>query len=172
MHHSIKHFYIAAIFFHASSLFMLLIFFVGERVSDKIVNLFFALMIISLFLSLFNLPEVILRSILDLDLLTEFFPYISYKINFYLNNDYYLNQPLNLYALRFFLVGLIFFVFSKKLNGEVYLLVIYFIYTSLVLLLGFNIQFYTRLGVFVNFIEIIIVSVLYSKAQRNIKPLP
>jgi hypothetical protein len=87
----------------------------------------------------------------------SYFPYISWKLNVYLLSDHFQNEGLSFYTVRFTLLALLFYFYREKIKNN-FFIKIYMIGTVLILLAGFNIQIYARIGLFLAFFEILLMS--------------
>jgi hypothetical protein len=87
----------------------------------------------------------------------SYFPYISWKLNHYLLNDNFQNEGLSFYTVRFAFMALLFYFYREKIKNN-FFIKIYMIGTVLILLAGFNIQIYAKIGLFLVFFEILLMS--------------
>jgi hypothetical protein len=87
----------------------------------------------------------------------SYFPYISWKLNHYLLSDHFQNEGLSFYTVRFTFMALLFYFYREKIKNN-FFIKIYMIGTVLILLAGFNIQIYAKIGLFLVFFEILLMS--------------
>ena len=143
-------YFVVAFFFHHTVIFMLFVFFVNKYRTAP--SLYLYLILISLIISYSGVMtgaiELITNSF-------SYFPYISWKINHYLLSDHYQNEGLSFYTVRFTFMALLFYFYREKIKNN-FFIKIYMIGTVLILLAGFNIQIYARIGLFLVFFEMLL----------------
>jgi hypothetical protein len=143
-------YFVVAFFFHHAVIFMLFVYFVNKY--RTVSSLYLYLILISLIISysgvLTGAIELIANSF-------SYFPYISWKINHYLLSDHYQNEGLSFYTVRFTFIALLFYFYREKIKNN-FFIKIYMIGTVLILLAGFNIQIYARIGLFLVFFEMLL----------------
>lgn len=91
---------------------------------------------------------------------------LLWKIDFYINNSDYISYGLNFYNVRLALVTCLFLFYYEKLKDK-FLLPVFINGVLLTLVLGFNIQFYTRVGIYLNVIEAILTSTLLLRLRKT-----
>ena len=146
--------------FHHSIFFMIYIFLLNKN--SKVLKYYFFIMILASFVTLLNIQESMISDLSNLEFIKNKFTYFNWKINHYLLNQEYQSIGLSIYVLRIFFLAIIFYLLRKRIS-DIYFIKIYIIGTCIVLLMGFNIQLYTRAGLYLTLFEIILMSqVLFS----------
>lgn len=147
-------YFFIAFLFHHSVIFLIFIYFINKYSE---VSRFYLFALISTFLlSIFNIFENAIYEFVNLEFIKNHFVYINWKINHYLIGEDYQSKGLNLYTLRIFLIAIILYVFHKRLSNN-YFLKVYIFGTCILLLMAFNVQFYTRLGLYLSLFEILLI---------------
>lgn len=144
-------FFVAAFFHH--SVFMLAYIYITRVFSRRILLLF---LVCAVCIALTNTIPTGLPLMLKTMPIPE---YIQWKLNFYLTVTDYYNSNLNAYNIRFLFMSMLFIMHSHKIPDVKIktLISIYVVGACLIIIGGFNIQIYSRLGLFVSFIEVLIV---------------
>lgn len=153
--------FVVAFFFHHSVFFMFFMFFIDVRGGAKISRKYLFFLFVFFFLSLLGFFKFSVFSVLD------FFSgnsYVLWKIRFYLDNKGYSSFPVNIYNSRFLFLSLFFYFFRSKIDNH-FFIKIYVVGCCFLLLLGFNVQLYTRLGLYLSFFEILLFSDLISSCK-------
>lgn len=165
-------FFIVAFFFHQSVAFMVYIFFINAQnnaiVSKKYIWLLFACLVISALGIIKPLMISFVAQIHPFTVQIYFLKTTSNKLLDYLQSNTYQKQSINIFNVRFCVVAFIVYFFRERIKNQ-FLIKIYIIGASLMLLLGFNSQLYARLGVFLAFFEMLLIPYIlipYSGARR------
>jgi hypothetical protein len=148
--------FMTAFLFHHSVIFMSYIFFLGNEDNKVVSRKYFFLIVVSALLAYLGVLKEV--SLVVLDQLSSF-KYIYSKLSHYLNSEIYQNENLNIYNLRYLFMSLIFYYFRNKIKNY-FLIKVYLLGTCLLLAFGFNIQIYTRIGIFLAFFEVLLMSYL------------
>ena len=139
--------------FHHSVIFMLYIFLINMKNNKQISCGYILLLFFFILISSFGFVKELALSLGGIPGLD----YVSYKLAFYLNQDAFQNSNLNIYNIRFVVVALFVFGFRKRIKNQP-IIKMYFVGVCLILLFGFNVQLYARIGLFVAFFEMLIMS--------------
>lgn len=159
--------FIFSIFFHHSVLFMSFSFFIcGRSDVNKRINYIYLLIGIFL-LSFVGLFESVILFIVEILPLPHTF---SWKIFYYLNNYSYDGSVLNFYIFRFLVVTIL-LLCHRNVQYNPIVLKNYLIGVCLMVAFGFNIQFYTRIGLFTAFFEMLLISTLSCYYKGRVRPL-
>ncbi|WP_420896142.1 EpsG family protein [Vibrio scophthalmi] len=147
-------FFFVSFLFHHSVIFMAYLFLLRPSSKGQVSQLYLVLLLACMLIACFDLP----REILALSESLSFLPhYITWKLNFYLNNVQYENLGINIYNVRYFILSLFFYYFQGVIKKS-FLIKLYILGSCLILLLGFNVQFYSRVGIYTAFFEVLLIS--------------
>ena len=160
-------FFVLSASFHASAFFMIFVFLIKGRSFIFSKHCTLIIVVVAWGFSIFGLMSGILEMFLGANLISEFLPFISWKLNFYFFNPAYSADPLNPYVMRFFFIFMVLVYFYERLSPVRPLMIAYSISVALILLFSFNVQMYTRIGVFASFFEILLVSFLVRGFHRD-----
>ena len=144
-------YFLTAFFFHHSVLLMVFIFFIKNI---KVSFLYYFVILSVLTVSMFEIMRVV---VIYFSSMLENIPYVYYKLNHYLSHEAFQNSSLNIYTSRYALLSVVFLYYRNKIKEDYYI-GIFIIGSCIMLLIGFNVQFYTRIGVYLTIYEIIIVT--------------
>ena len=147
-----------AFFFHHSVLFLAYMFFLNPRSNVVISKKYLLLLIVCFFLSYFEIAKLYLIALVDQ---LSFLGYLHWKLVHYLESEAFQNTSINIYNLRYLFVSLVFYYFRNRIQNQ-FLIKIYLLGTSLLLLVGFNIQLYGRVGLYLSIFEMLLVSCFIS----------
>ena len=145
-------YFVVAFFFHHAVIFMLFVYFINKY--RRVPSLYLYLILISLVISYSGVMRGAIELIKDS---FSYFPYISWKVNHYLVSDAFQNEGLSFYTARFTCMALLFYFYREKIKNN-FFIKIYMIGTVLILLGGFNIQIYAKIGLFLVFFEMLLMS--------------
>ncbi len=143
-------YFVVAFFFHHAAIFMLFVYFINKY--RRVPSLYLYLILISLIISYSGVMRGAIELVKDS---FSYFPYISWKLNVYLLSDHFQNEGLSFYTVRFTFVALLFYFYREKIKNN-FFIKIYMIGTVLILLAGFNIQIYAKIGLFLVFFEMLL----------------
>ncbi|WP_318466384.1 EpsG family protein [Photobacterium leiognathi] len=135
----------------------------------KISNYYLILLLSSFFIGLILLN---FKANLYLDELKPFVSdYILWKISFYTDSsNSYQVSGVNIYVIKLLVLSLVFFFFFRNDNNNFYARC-YIIFSSIGLLLMFNVQMYTRLSSYSIIFEILLVPLVVDKVEARSKIL-
>ena len=145
-------YFVVAFFFHHTAIFMLFVYFINKY--RRVPSLYLYLILISLIISYSGVMRGAIELVKDS---FSYFPYISWKINYYLLSDSFQNEGLSFYTVRVTFMALLFYFYREKIKNN-FFIKIYMIGAVLILLAGFNIQLVSRIGLFLAFFEILLMS--------------
>ena len=145
-------YFVVAFFFHHAAIFMLFVYFLNKY--RRVSSLYLYLILISLVISYSGVMRGAIELVKDS---FSYFPYISWKINYYLLSDSFQNEGLSFYTVRVTFMALLFYFYREKIKNN-FFIKIYMIGAVLILLAGFNIQLVSRIGLFLAFFEILLMS--------------
>ena len=141
--------------FHHSIFFMIYIYFINKN--SNITRLYLLTMVVASLIAFSNSIETFIYELVNYEFIKSNFTYFSWKVNHYLISEDYTGSGFNFYTMRILFLAIIFYAFHRRLTDG-FFIKIYIVGACIALILGFNIQLYTRLGVYLTLFEILLMS--------------